>query len=44
MKKKEEQITLEELKERQSWSLTQKIDHSLGVIEEFHTKLNGGGM
>lgn len=43
MKKKEEQITLEELKERQSWSLTQKIDHSLGVIEEFYTKLNGGG-
>lgn len=34
-------MTLEELRERQSWSLDQKIDHSLGVIEQFYTRLNG---
>lgn len=28
-------MTLSELKERQSWSLNKKIDHSLGVIEQF---------
>ena len=34
-------MTLQELRERQSWSLEQKIDHSLGVIEQYHTALNG---
>jgi 3'-phosphoadenosine 5'-phosphosulfate sulfotransferase (PAPS reductase)/FAD synthetase len=34
-------MTLQELRERQSWSLEQKIDHSLGVIEQYHTTLNG---
>lgn len=34
-------MTKEELKERQSWSLDQKIDHSLGVIEQFYNTLNG---
>lgn len=31
----------QELKERQSWTLSQKIDHSLGVIEQFYSRLNG---
>lgn len=35
-------MTIEELRHRQQWSLTQKIDHSLGVIEQFYNKLNGG--
>lgn len=35
-------MTIEELRQRQQWSLTQKIDHSLGVIEQFYNKLNGG--
>lgn len=30
-----------ELKERQGWTLYQKIDHSLGVIDEFISHLNG---
>lgn len=30
-----------ELKERQNWNLFQKIDHSLGVIDEYIGKLNG---
>ena len=30
-----------ELKERQSWSLEQKIDHSLGAIDQFYQRLNG---
>lgn len=34
-------MTIEELRERQSWSLSQKIDHSLGVIEQFYSRLNG---
>jgi 3'-phosphoadenosine 5'-phosphosulfate sulfotransferase (PAPS reductase)/FAD synthetase len=34
-------MTTEELKERQKWSLEQKIDHSLGVIEQFVNKLGG---
>ena len=29
-------ISSEELKERQNWTLSQKIDHSLGVIEQFY--------
>ena len=28
-------MTLQELRERQSWTLEQKIDHSLGTIEAF---------
>jgi hypothetical protein len=28
-------LTLQDLKERQSWTLEQKIDHSLAVIDEF---------
>jgi 3'-phosphoadenosine 5'-phosphosulfate sulfotransferase (PAPS reductase)/FAD synthetase len=31
----------QELKERQSWSLAQKIDHSLGVIDQFRSRLDG---
>lgn len=34
-------MTKEELRERQGWSLDQKIDHSLGVIDQFYTRLNG---
>ncbi len=34
-------MTLQELKERQGWSLNQKIDHSIGVIEQFYERLNG---
>lgn len=34
-------MTREELLERQSWSLEKKIDHSLGVIEDFYAQLNG---
>lgn len=34
-------MTFEELRERQSWSLNKKIDHSLGVIEQFYTQLDG---
>lgn len=34
-------MTREELLERQSWPLEKKIDHSLGVIEDFNAQLNG---
>lgn len=34
-------MTREELLERQSWSLERKIDHSLGVIEDFYARLSG---
>ena len=34
-------MDLKELKERQSWTLAQKIDHSLGVIDQFISRLNG---
>lgn len=30
-----------ELTERQQWTLNQKIDHSLGVIEQFNARLDG---
>lgn len=33
-------MELKELKERQSWTLDQKIDHSLGVIDQFMSRLN----
>jgi 3'-phosphoadenosine 5'-phosphosulfate sulfotransferase (PAPS reductase)/FAD synthetase len=34
-------MDLKELKERQKWTLNQKIDHSLGVIDQFISRLNG---
>lgn len=34
-------MTHKELKERQRWSLDQKIDHSLGTIDQFYQRLNG---
>lgn len=34
-------MTIKELTERQAWTLTQKIDHSLGVIDQFASHFNG---
>lgn len=34
-------MTAEELHKRQNWSLNQKIDHSLGVLEDFVSRLGG---
>lgn len=34
-------MTLKELRERQSWPLSHKIDHSLGVIDQFISRLDG---
>lgn len=34
-------MTIQELRERQSWSLEQKIDHSLGTIEAFVNRMGG---
>ncbi len=34
-------MKLEELRERQAWTLPQKIDHSLGVIDQFINKMDG---
>ncbi|MDE7345402.1 MAG: phosphoadenosine phosphosulfate reductase family protein [Muribaculaceae bacterium] len=34
-------MTLKELQERQSWSLEQKIDHSLGTLEAFISRMGG---
>lgn len=34
-------MDIKELRERQSWTLHQKIDHSLGVIDQFISRLNG---
>lgn len=34
-------MTKEELEERQSWSLNQKIDHALGTIEVFVNRMGG---
>jgi hypothetical protein len=34
-------MTYEELKYRQSWTLEQKIDHSVGVVSAFLEKTNG---
>lgn len=34
-------MDIKELKERQKWTLDQKIDHSIGVIEQFYNNLNG---
>lgn len=37
----EQNMDTKELKERQSWTLEQKIDHSLGVIDQFVSRLDG---
>lgn len=34
-------MTLQELRERQQWTLEQKIDHSLGTIEAFVNRMGG---
>lgn len=34
-------MTLDELHERQKWTLFQKVDHSLGAIDQFIARLNG---
>lgn len=34
-------MDIKELKERQGWTLNQKIDHSLGVIDQFISRLDG---
>lgn len=34
-------MTKKELTERQSWTLDQKIDHTLGAIDHFYRELNG---
>ena len=34
-------MTIQELRERQAWTLPQKIDHSLGVIDQFASHFNG---
>ena len=34
-------MDIKELKERQGWSLSQKIDHSLGTIDQFISRLDG---
>lgn len=34
-------MTIQELRERQGWTLEQKIDHTLGVIDQFISRLNG---
>lgn len=34
-------MTIQELRERQAWPLAHKIDHSLGVIDQFISRLDG---
>lgn len=34
-------MDIKELRERQKWTLSQKIDHTLGVIDQFISRLNG---
>ena len=34
-------MTTQELHERQQWTLTQKVDHSLGVIDQFVSYMHG---
>lgn len=41
MADKQTSDTIKFLQERQKWSLNRKIDHSLGVIEQFYQTLNG---
>lgn len=38
---KEQKMTLQMLRERQSWTLEQKIDHALGTIEAFINRMGG---
>lgn len=38
---REQKITESELRDRQSWTLEQKIDHSLGAIEQFYNHVDG---
>ena len=38
---KKNKLTLKELQERQKWTLAQKIDHSLGVIDQFLSYTKG---
>jgi 3'-phosphoadenosine 5'-phosphosulfate sulfotransferase (PAPS reductase)/FAD synthetase len=38
---REQKVTSEELRLRQGWTLEQKIDHSLGAIEQFYVFTNG---
>ena len=34
-------MDIKELKERQAWTLDQKMDHSLGAIDQFYQRLDG---
>ena len=34
-------MNVQELRERQGWTLSQKIDHSMGVIDQFYNRLEG---
>lgn len=34
-------MDIKELRERQSWSLNQKIDHAIGTIEQFISRTDG---
>ena len=34
-------MDIKELTERQAWTLAQKIDHSLGAIDQFYRRLDG---
>ena len=34
-------MTIQELRERQQWTLPKKIDHSLGVIDQFQSRYDG---
>lgn len=38
---KEQKMTMQLLRERQSWTLEQKIDHALGTIESFVNRMGG---
>ena len=39
-----QEMDIKELKERQSWSLDQKIDHALGAIDQFYQRLAVNGL
>lgn len=34
-------MTLQELRQRQAWTLHQKVDHTLGVIDQFVSRMDG---
>jgi hypothetical protein len=34
-------MTYDELKQRQGWTLEQKIDHAVGVVSSFMERVNG---